>query len=102
MSPCRFSTVRGVVEVVERAGVQPRGAPGEGLYVQGAVLQVGAVDVGELKLSARGELERLGDLHGVAVVEVQPGHREVGLRLGSLLLEGDRRAVLVGLHHAIG
>src|SRR5690606_12529028 len=70
----RADEVRGVVEGVEGAGVQPGGAAGEDLDLQLALLQVATVEVGDLQLAA----DRGAQLAGVAddplVVEVQTGH----------------------------
>ena len=92
----------GVGQGVEGAGVEPGGAAGQDLHGQPAGLQVGAVDVGDLVLTAGGGLEALGDLDDVVVIEVQAGHGVVGAGLGRLLLDGDGLEALIELDHAVG
>src|SRR6185436_2100490 len=43
------------------------------------MFEIGPVDVGNLKLSSVRRLDRPGDFHNVTIIEVEAGHRPVGL-----------------------
>ena len=92
--------LRGLVEALHGAGVQPRVAASEGHHGQRPLLQVHLVERGDLQLAARGRLHpvRLGG--DVARVEVQAGDGVGALGLGGLLLNGDGPALAVELHDA--
>lgn len=92
--------LRGLVEGLHGAGVQPRVAASEGDDGQRPLLQVHLVERGDLQLAAgRGlHLMRLGG--HVARVEVQAGDRVGALGLGGLLLDGDGPPLAVELHDA--
>ena len=92
--------LRGLVQALHGAGVQPRVAAAEGDDGQRPLLQVHLVEVGDLELAARGGLDpmRLG-CH-VARIEVQPGDGVGALGLGGLLLDGYGPALAVELHDA--
>ena len=70
--------------------------------MEAALLEVAPVEVGDLQLAARRGLELGGVLDDVVVVEVEPRHREVALRVLRLLLQRQRAALGVELHHAVG
>ena len=90
--------LRGLVQALHGAGVEPRVAAAEGDDGQRPLLQVHPVKVGDLQLAAgrRLDLVRLGG--DVARVEVQAGDGVAGLRLGGLLLDGDGLALAIELH----
>lgn len=92
--------LRGLVQALHGAGVQPRVAAAEGHDGQRPLLQVHLVERGDLQLAAgRGlDLVRLGG--HVARVEVQAGDGVGALGLGWLLLDGDGAALAVELHDA--
>lgn len=92
--------LRGLVEALHGAGVQPRVASAEGDHGQRPLLQVHLVERGDLQLAARGgpHLVRLGG--HVARVEVQAGDGVGALGLGGLLLDGDGPPLAVELHDA--
>ena len=92
--------LRGLVEALHGAGVQPRVAAAEGHHGQRPLLQVHLVERGDLQLAARGRLHlmRLGS--DVARVEVQAGDGVGALGLSGLLLDGDGPALSVELHDA--
>ena len=92
--------LRGLVQALHGAGVQPRVAAAEGDDGQRPLLQVHLVERGDLQLAAgRGpDLVRLGG--DVARVEVQAGDGVGALGLGGLLLDGDGPALAVELHDA--
>ena len=81
--------LRGLVERLHGAGVQPRVASAEGDHGQRPLLQVHLVERGDLQLAARGGLHLMGLGGHVARVEVQPGDGVGTLGLGGLLLDGD-------------
>ena len=83
--------VGGVVERVEGAGVEPGGAARQHLDVEAPLLEVAAVEVGDLQLAARRRRQLGGVLHHVVVVEVEPRDREVALGVLGLLLQRERR-----------
>ena len=92
--------LRGLVQALHGAGVQPRVASAEGDHGQRPLLQVHLVERGDLQLPAgRGpHLVRLGG--HVARVEVQAGDGVGALGLGGLLLDGDGPPLAVELHDA--
>lgn len=92
--------LRGLVQALHGAGVQPRVAAAEGDDGQRPLLQVHLVERGDLQLAARGGLHpmRLGG--HVARVEVQAGDGVGALGLGGLLLDGDGPPLAVELHDA--
>lgn len=92
--------LRGLVQALHGAGVQPRVPAAEGHDGERPLLQVHPVEVGDLQLAARGRLDpmRLGG--DVARVEVQAGDGVGALGLGGLLLDGDGTALTVELHDA--
>ena len=83
------------------AGVEPGVATAHGLDVELVAREVGLVDVGDLELTARRWLYRLGDRDDVLVVEIESCHSKVGLWLGRLLLEAHGLAPLVELDDAV-
>ena len=92
--------LRGLVQALHGAGVQPRVATAEGDDGQRPLLQVHLVERGDLELAAGRRLHpmRLGG--HVARVEVQAGDRVGALGLGGLLLDGDGTALRIELHDA--
>lgn len=92
--------LRGLVQALHGAGVQPRVAAAEGDHGERPLLQIHLVERGDLQLAARGGLDpvRLGG--HVARVEVEPRDGVGALGLGGLLLDGDGPALAVELHDA--
>ena len=92
--------LRGLVEGLHCAGVQPRVAAAEGDHGQRPLLQVHLVECSDLQLAAGGgpHLVRLGG--HVARVEVQAGDGVAGLGLLGLLLDGDGAALAIELNDA--
>lgn len=92
--------LRGLVQALHGAGVQPRVAAAQGDHGQRPLLQVHLVERGDLQLAAGRGLDpmRLGG--HVARVEVQAGDGVGALGLGGLLLDGDGPALAVELHDA--
>ena len=92
--------LRGLVQALHGAGVEPRVAAAQRHHGQRPLLQVHLVERGDLQLAARGGLDpmRLGG--HVARVEVQAGDGVGALGLGGLLLDGDGPALAVELHDA--
>lgn len=92
--------LRGLVQALHGAGVQPRVAAAEGDHGQRPLLQVHLVERGDLQLAAgrRLDLMRLGG--DVARVEVQAGDGVGALGALGLLLDGDGPALPVELHDA--
>ena len=92
--------LRGLVEALHGAGVQPRVAATQRHHGQGPLLQVHLVERGDLQLPSGGGLDlmRLGG--HVARVEVQAGDGVGALGLGGLLLDGDGPPLAVELHDA--
>ena len=92
--------LRGLVQALHGAGVQPRVAAAQGDHGQRPLLQVHLVERGDLQLPAgRGlDLMRLGG--HVARVEIESGDGVGALGLGGLLLDGDGPALAVELHDA--
>ena len=92
--------LRGLVQALHGAGVQPRVAAAECDHGQRPLPQVHPVEVGDLELAARGGLDpmRLGG--HVTRVEVQAGDGIGALGLGWLLLDGDGTALRIELDDA--
>ena len=92
--------LRGLVQALHGAGVQPRVPAAQCHHGQRPLLQVHLVERRDLQLAAgRGlDLVRLGG--DVARVEVQAGDGVGALGLGGLLLDGDGTALTVELHDA--
>lgn len=92
--------LRGLVEALHGAGVQPRVAAAQGDHGQRPLLQVHPVEVGDLELAAGRRLHpmRLGG--HVARVEVESGDGIGALGALGLLLDGDGTALPVELHDA--
>ena len=92
--------LRGLVQALHGAGVQPRVAAAEGDDGQRPLLQVHLVERGDLELAA-GRGPDLMSLGGhVARVEVQAGDGVGALGLGGLLLDGDGPPLAVELDDA--
>ena len=92
--------LRGLVQALHGAGVEPRVASAQGDDRQRPLLQVHLVERGDLQLAARGRLHpmRLGG--DIARVEVQASNGVGALGLGGLLLDGDGPPLAVELHDA--
>lgn len=92
--------LRGLVQALHGAGVQPGVATAQGDDGQRPLLQVHPVKVGNLKLAAGGGLDlmRLGG--HVARVEVQAGDGVGALGANGLLLDGDGPPLRIELHDA--
>ena len=92
--------LRGLVEALHGAGVEPRVAAAEGDHGQRPLLQVHPVEVGDLQLASGRGLDpvRLGG--HVARVEVQAGDGVGALGALGLLLDGDGPPLAVELHDA--
>lgn len=92
--------LRGLVQALHGAGVQPRVAAAEGDDGQRPLLKVHLVERGDLQLAARGRLHPMGLGGDVARVEVQAGDGVGALGALGLLLDGDGPALAVELHDA--
>lgn len=92
--------LRGLVQALHGAGVQPGVAAAEGHDGQRPLLQVHPVEVGDLQLAAGRGLDPMGLGGHVARVEVQAGDGVGALGLGGLLLDGDGPPLAVELHDA--
>ena len=92
--------LRGLVQALHGAGVQPRVAAAQRHHGQRPLLQVHPVEVGDLQLATGGRLDlmRLGG--DVTRVEVQAGDGVGALGALGLLLDGDGPALPVELHDA--
>ena len=92
--------LRGLVQALHGAGVQPGVAAAEGDDGERPLLQVHLVERGDLELAAGGGLHHMGLGGHVARVEVQAGDGVGALGLGGLLLDGDGPALRIELHDA--
>ena len=92
--------LRGLVQALHGAGVEPRVAAAQGDDGQRPLLQVHLVERGDLQLAARRRLDLVGLGGHVARVEVQAGDGVGALGLGWLLLDGDGPPLAVELHDA--
>lgn len=92
--------LRGLVQALHGAGVQPGVAAAQRHDRQRPLLQVHLVERGDLQLPAGGRLNLVGLGGDIARVEVQAGDGVGALGLGGLLLDGDGTALPVELHDA--
>ena len=92
--------LRGLVQALHSAGVQPRVAAAQGHHGQRPLLQVHLVERRDLELAARGRLDLVGLGGHVARVEVQAGDGVGALGLRGLLLDGHGPPLAVELHDA--
>ena len=92
--------LRGLVQALHGAGVEPRVASAQGDDRQRSLLQVHLVERGDLQLAARGRLHPMCLGGDIARVEVQAGNGVGALGLGGLLLDGDGPPLAVELHDA--
>ena len=92
--------LRGLVQALHGAGVQPRVAAAEGDHGQRPLLQVHLVERGDLQLAAGRGLHPMCLGGDVARVEVQASDGVGALGLGGLLLDGDGPPLAVELHDA--
>ena len=92
--------LRGLVQALHGAGVQPRVAAAQGHHGQRPLLQVHLVEVGDLQLAARGRLHPVCLGGDIARVEVQAGDGVGALGALGLLLDGDGPPLAVELHDA--
>lgn len=92
--------LRGLVQALHGAGVEPRVPAAQGHHGQRPLLQVHLVERGDLQLAARGRLDlmRLG-CH-VARVEIESGDGVGALGALGLLLDGDGPPLRIELHDA--
>src|SRR5271170_6441785 len=66
-----------------------------------ASVEITAVQIRDLEFAARRGLQRGGEIHDVAVIEVKTSHRVAGSRRFWLFLETDGPARGVKLNHAV-
>lgn len=92
--------LRGLVQALHGAGVQPRVAAAQGDDGQRPLLQVHLVERGDLELAAGRRLHPVRLCGHVARVEVQAGDRVGALGALGLLLDGDGAALRIELHDA--
>ncbi|MNW02163.1 hypothetical protein D3C71_1979100 [compost metagenome] len=62
-------------------GIQPGETAAQQFNGQFATFQIHLVNAGNFQLATGGRLDLFGKLHHLTVVEVQAGHRPVGLGL---------------------
>ena len=92
--------LRGLVQALHGAGVQPRVPAAQRHDGQRPLLQVHLVERGDLQLAAGRGLDPMGLGGDVARVEVQAGDGVGALGLGGLLLDGYGPPLAVELHDA--
>ena len=92
--------LRGLVQALHGAGVQPRVAAAQGHDRQRPLLQVHLVERGDLQLASSRRLDLVGLGGDVARVEVQAGDGVGALGLRGLLLDGDGPPLRIELHDA--
>ena len=92
--------LRGLVQALHGAGVQPRVAAAQGDHGQRPLLQVHLVERGDLQLAAGRRLNLMCLGGHVARVEVQAGDGVGALGALGLLLDGDGPPLRIELHDA--
>src|SRR5450830_1659655 len=98
----RPHVVGGLQQRVERSRVEPSSPPWKNVDLQATLLEVDAVDVGDLVLAAGRRREVVRDGDDIVVVEVQTRNSEVALRLRRLLFERQGPSGGVELNGAVG
>src|SRR5262249_6416505 len=83
------------------SGIEPGETPTEHLDVELAGLEIGAIDIGDLQLTARGRTEAGGDVQHAVVVEVEAGDRVAGSGTCRLFLDGACAVVRPELYDAV-
>ncbi|OIQ75685.1 hypothetical protein GALL_426430 [mine drainage metagenome] len=83
------------------AGIEPGVAASESLHLQAALLQIDAVDVGDLQFAARRGLEAGGDVEHLLVVEIQSGDGMAALRSGRFFFQAHGASLRIELDHAV-
>ena len=92
--------LRGLMQALHGAGVQPRVAAAQGDDGQRPLLQVHLVERGDLQLATGRRLDLVGLGGHVARVEVESGDGVGALGALGLLLDGDGTALAIELHDA--
>ena len=92
--------LRGLVQALHGAGVEPRVAAAQGDDGERPLLQVHLVERGDLELASGRGLDLVGLGGHVARVEVQAGDGVGALGALGLLLDGDGPALRIELHDA--
>src|SRR5205085_2880047 len=87
--------IRGLQQRLLRSRIEPRVAAAELLDSQRMLLEINAIEIGDLELSARRRFQIARDLAHLLVVEVQAGDGEVRARLRWLFFNGHGAAVIV-------
>ena len=76
-------------------GVKPCESLSEQFHIQPSLLQIDPVQICDLQFPSRAGLKVLRVLNDLVIVEIKPRYAVVALRVGGLLLDGFRLAVLV-------
>ena len=91
----------GFMQAAARAGVQPRKATRQPLHAQFSPPQIRDIQIRDLQLAARRRLLRLGQRHHFVVKNVEAGDGVIALGQFGFLLNRNRLAVRVELHHPV-
>lgn len=83
------------------AGVEPGVAPAHDLYIESALFEIQAVQIGDFELAARRRFEGLGQFNHLLVVKIEPGNGVVGLGLLGFFFQRQYRAPRIELSHAV-
>ena len=92
--------VGGIGQTLMGTGIQPGEALSQKLYIQLSLLQINPVQVGDLQLAPGGRFQILCVLDDMIIVEIQPGHAVIALRLLRLFLNGYGLSFFIELHNA--
>ena len=79
--------------------VQPSESLTQQLNIQGAILQINAIQIGNLQFTTRRRFQVLCKLDHTVIIEVQASHAIVALRMFWLFLDRNGLTVLVKLHN---
>src|ERR1700742_3253759 len=83
------------------SSIEPGKTPAHDFNVEISALHVGAVDVGDLKLTAGRRLDRLGNLDDIVVVKIKAGYREIRSRFTWLFLDRNSPPVSAKFDDAV-
>src|SRR5262249_21016580 len=96
-----FDKICGLEQGFMSPHIQPRHAPPQQFYAQGALRQIGFIDIGNLELPTGRGCELGGNIHDLIIVKIQANHRVIGSGIRRLFFEANDLPPRIKLHHPI-
>src|SRR5690606_16098683 len=97
----RGDKLASVEQRIECSGIEPCKAAPQFLHAEAALLEVKSIEIGNLELIALGRLQAPGKVNHIGIVEVESGHRPVGIGLLGLFLDAGRPVITVELDYSV-